>query len=210
MFNRLIATIGVIVAALPGAAVAGDKHVDLAIGVNPPIIWTYERSIGISAYAGITNHQAIRANFAKYEYDGDFARAVGGILTHTSEGQYTGDFLDASVAWMYFPRRLWSGPSFEAGLLRRARDTYYQNEYESPEVLDTMTATYGARALVGYSVLIANHVFISVATGLSAGYEHGHETFSPMLEPWMLETRDVGRLQIDGEFFFCIGGAFSI
>ncbi len=64
-----------------------------------------------SAYAGIADHQAIRAGFAAHDYDGNVAaEAVAGLVFHESlEGNRDGRIDDESIAWMYFPRRLWSG-----------------------------------------------------------------------------------------------------
>jgi hypothetical protein len=216
---RLLRLTPLIVAALASPAVAGDKHVDLAIGVNPPLRWTSDEagSIGISAYAGITNHHAIRANFARYKFAGNWAWHLASLFTclecvdETNEGHVT----DIGVSWMYFPRQLWSGASLEAGLLRRGNDTYVVEYYPgagNPEVIDTNTSTYAARALVGWSWLVKNHVFISIAAGLSAGYESGRETTAPSSDhPMdMRVTRDVRRLDVTGETFIRLGGAFDI
>lgn len=193
--------------AAPGHA---DEGVKIAVGVNPWFRWAHAGAIGISAYAGITDHQAIRANFATYEYEGPSSEILAAVAME-GEGLYMGRIVDVGVGWMYFPRRLWSGPSLEAGLLRRARDTYSRNEYDEPQVADTKTASYCGRALVGWSWLFADHVFISIAAGLSVGYETGRETTGTVEGPSDMDvTRDVGRSDVSGELFLRFGGALGL
>ena len=99
---------------------------------------------------------------------------------------------------MYFPRRLWDGFSVEAGSLRRDRDTRIMTSSGAGinDTTDTQTTTYSGRAMVGWSWLVANHAFVSVAAGISAGYETGTEkTRRPTpLRCDALDDEDIGRL----------------
>ena len=67
-------------------------------------------------------------------------------------------------------------------------------------------------ALVGWSWLFGDHVFVSVQAGVSSGYETGRETTAPRayMPMEMRTTTDVGRMTWAGEGFIRIGGAFSM
>jgi hypothetical protein len=172
-----------------------------AIAVNPPFRWWDGAAIGVSLYVGVTNHHAIRGNYANYEYEDNLIQILG-----ANEGVKQGRITDFGVAWMYFPRGLCDGLSLEAGLLRRGRDTSSRMELDT---LHTQTTTYSARAMIGWSWLFTDHLFISVAAGVSAGHETGTETtsFDELLHK-MPTTSDVGRQTIAGEWLMRIGATF--
>lgn len=218
MRARLVCVSLLALAAPAGADGAGDSR-PIAIAVNPPLRWAFDeaRAFGLSAYAGVTSHHAIRVNFARYQFVGNWAKKLAyALVAPEGEGESDeGRVTDVGASWMYFPRRLWSGPSLEAGLLFRRYDTYVVDEYPAdgePEIIGTNTSTYAARALVGWSWLIKNHVFISIAAGVSAGYELGRETTAPDADDprEMRVTGDVRRIDITGETFIRLGGAFDI
>lgn len=199
----------------PAVQASAEQTAQVAIAVNPPLRWKNADAVGISGYAGITDHHAIRVNFATYvDTGGAGATLIGDVFLggDGSDASTHGRITDVGASWMYFPRKLWSGISLEAGLLRRSRDTHVEDEYASPEVVETKTATYAGRALVGYNWLIASHVFISVSAGLSAGYETGTETTAPhaYMPTVMQTTSDVGRMHVSGEGFIRLGGAFGM
>jgi hypothetical protein len=196
-------------------ALAGPARaeVPVAIGVNPPTSWLRTPSVGVSVYAGITTHQAIRVNVARYTFSPEVGYGSPSDRDLSNwffvEGLFSGGNTDIGVGWMYFPRRLWSGPSLEAGVLRRARANYMFRDTDEPNIVNTESATYASRALVGWSWLIKKHVFISIAAGASVGYERGREeTAEYEFDPSM--TSDVARMRISAETLMRLGGAFSI
>lgn len=203
----------VCVSLLALSAPARADELPLAIGVNPPTSWLRTPSVGVSAYAGITPHQAIRANVARYTFSAEIGSGSPSDRELSdwffADGAFSGGNTDMGLGWMYFPRRLWSGPSLEAGVLRRARANYLWRDTDEPNIVRTESTTYAGRALVGWSWLIKKHVFISIAAGASFGFESGHETTAEHeFDPWM--TSDIARMRISAETLMRIGGAFSI
>jgi hypothetical protein len=182
---------------------AEPSETKLAIAVNAPFRWPH--NLAASMYLGLTRHQAVRANFAKYEYDPGVGEIIGIAADGAqSEGTYRGAITDVGVGWMYFPRRLWSGFSFEAGVLRRARDHSIDDMF----VLETKTTTYAGRALIGWSWLIEGRAFISIAGGISIGRESGTETTTSM--SGRISIDDVTRSAVGVEGFLRIGAAFGL
>ncbi len=196
---------------------ASSRHVtDVALAVNPPFRWAsdYERAVGVSGYLGLGRHHAIRGNVASYDYAPNIVGELISIAAggDGSEAWYQGRVTDVGVAWMYFPRRLWSGATLELGLVRRARDVSLEDEFATPERIETQTTTYAGRALVGWSWLMFDRVFISFQTGASIGYERGHETTIPRVYPYdmqMATTREVGRRDLALEGFLRVGIRFG-
>jgi hypothetical protein len=171
-----------------------------ALAVNMPWAWMQD-NIGGSAYIAIDPHWAMRANFARYD-----AEELLPLLLTGGEGPiYDGNILDLGLGWIWYPRRLWDGFTFEAGALMRDRDVRRSRE-DDPD-LDIQTTTYAGRAMIGWSWLAAGTVFLSVAAGASAGLEHGREAF--VSERGMSTTRSTDRLQIDFETYVRVGFAFG-
>lgn len=202
----------------PAAHAAPDPASDqtateVAVAVNAPLRWWSGGSIAGSAYLGVARHHAIRANVASYDYIAMSLAGVAANLRHGLDaegGSAEGRITDVGVAWMYFPRRLWSGLTLEAGVLVRAKDTRLETWWRVPEVVETDTTTYAGRAQIGWSWLVHRHVFISLAVGISVGYETGTETTFPT---WMDPTRttfEVSRPSIASEGLLRIGGAFAL
>lgn len=224
MRARLACLVSLVAAAAPALADTADQPAvhatepataQVAIAVNPPLRWKDADSVGISAYAGVSSHHAIRANFATYVDTGGAGATLIGDLFFNGDGSDAithGRITDVGVSWMYFPRKLWSGAFLEAGLLRRARNSHVEDEFDYPEVRDTETAYYAGRGLAGWSWLFGDHVFVSVSAGLSVGHEIGRETTAPRADmPMeMRRTSDVSRSQIYGEGFIRLGGAFGM
>ena len=97
----------------------------LLLAINTPISWTAE-SIGISAYVGLTDHQALRANVATHPHEDAQLGYVVGILFGGDgpDGEkLTGRTTDLGIAWEYFPRRTFDGLFVELGGLARFRNT---------------------------------------------------------------------------------------
>lgn len=181
-----------------------ETETELAVAVNAPFRWADTQ--GASIYLGFTPHQAIRANFARYQFDPNPLGEIIGIALggDGSEASFHGTLTDVGVGWMYFPRRLWSGFSFEAGVLRRARDHSIDDMF----VLETKTTTYAGRALIGWSWLIEGRAFISIAGGISIGRESGTETTTSM--SGRISIDDVTRSAVGVEGFLRIGAAFGL
>jgi hypothetical protein len=188
------------------AAAAPRLHA--ALGVNSPLSWPHGTSVGGSLYLGIGDHHAIRVNGARYQYRG----GAGGQLLLEALGaedlpSHSGHTSDVGLAWVYYPRRSWSGVTLELGVLRRARD-HRLVESEDPNVLETRTTTYAGRAMVGWSWLIGKHVFVAVAAGISVGHESGTED-AQRYPDYMTVRTDVSRKDIAGEGLLRIGLAWD-
>jgi len=206
--RRLLVTLFVLAAA-PAAAEPEDQP--LAIAVNPPLRWQHADAIGVSAYVALTPHQALRGNISRYDFVGSAAGDIIGLLEggDGDEASNTGRISDTGIGWMYFPRRLWSGPTIEAGLLRRARDTRTEDEFASPAIVEAQTTTYAGRALLGWSWLIGGRAFAALAVGGSYGYERGTEVSTRDIIDTMSFRRQVGRSRVSGEAFLRLGVAFG-
>jgi hypothetical protein len=195
---------------LPRDAIA--ERPALAFAVNSPLSWLDSDALAASAYVGFAARHAIRINIARYEHWSDFDEAAVGLRTF---GQDDGDgaargghFTDVGVGWMYFPRRLWSGPMFELGVLGRDNDISVGPSSDSEMVVTTQSKTIAGRALAGWSLLLGRHVFLSASLGFSIGYERGSETVEDYAT--MTFSRSVGRVDPSVEGFVRIGGALKL
>src|SRR5438105_1891021 len=110
-----------------------------AVAVNLPVGWIRGQSLGASAYVQLTRHLAARANVARY--DQEWSEPGFEDITHG------GRILDLGLGVVWYPRRLWNGPTVELGVLDRRRDISYFPE--STDVTATHTTTVAGRALVG-------------------------------------------------------------
>lgn len=173
-----------------------------AIAVNFPYGWIGGKSLAGSVYAGVTDHVAIRANVASYEAG---ASATGGIFG--GEAEYSGRTLDLGVGVVHYSNGLWDGFTMEGGLLRRARDVRVTDQFAAAYATSTDSATYGVRALFGWSFLIKKRMFIAAAIGGSAGIERGTET-TENDRGMMTSKADVDRSDIAVESYLRFGGAF--
>lgn len=189
--------------------------VHVGISVNPPGRWPGGDALAGSLHIGLTRHQALRLNVASYEYTASAAAEVIGVLAggDGEEGSYAGRTTDLGIGWTWYSRALWDGFMVEAGLLRRAKDHHVEDEFAPAQILDTDTATYAARATIGWSWLINRIAFVSISVGLSAGYERGTETSAgtfDYLDHKMPVTTDVARFDLASEGFVRIGAAFDL
>jgi hypothetical protein len=87
------------------------------------------------------------------------------------------DPANVGIAVVWYPRRAWDGLLLEAGVLRRARDVYVWPEFE--EKTFTRSTEYAGRALIGWSWLIREHLFIAIAARLSRRVCPGGPTWRP-------------------------------
>jgi hypothetical protein len=190
---------------------AAEDH-PYVLAINEPFGWKSGFAIAGSAYVGLSAHQALRLNLASYDYNGNLAGELIGIFvfgTDGSEAGHRGRLLDVSAGWMYFPRKLWDGPTFEAGLLHRSVDTTLDTE---DELIDRDGQMYAVRALLGWSWLIKNRVVVSFAMGASKGYTFGTETTKPWNtypDPPMTTTVDLGEWTTGFEGYVRLGWAFG-
>lgn len=185
----------------------------IAIGTNIPLRGL--DALAGSLYVGLSEHHAVRGNLARYPFGPNAAGElfVGLASGEGSEGSYSGTITDLGAAWSYFPRRVLDGFFVEAGLLARLRDHRVVDDYAPDAIVETDTRTAAARATIGWSWLIDGHVFVSLAVGVSAGYERGRERTATHSYPPMeidYTSRAVSRTAIEPEGFLRIGGAFDL
>jgi hypothetical protein len=113
---------------------------------------------------------------------------------------------------VYFPRRVFDGPSIELGLLHRTLDTRVEAEWETPGDVSRDGQEIAAHALLGWSWTIRNRVFISFAMGASKGYVWGSETTREMAfptEPQTPMTHHFGEWTTGFEGYLRFGVAFG-
>jgi hypothetical protein len=203
--------VAVAVLALAHIASADTAPTEIAIAVNPPVRWHAlhdgSTALAASGYVGFARHHAIRVNVARYTaYRTN--PIIDVIAPDDGAGTPVGNYTDVGVAWMYFPRALWDGPTFEVGVLGRRKDTRDMDDF-GYETTDVHTTTVAARGLVGWSWLWAHHVFASLAVGMSGGGEFGTRTIRPEQQPMLVATtNDVAHASFAAEAFARIGAAF--
>jgi hypothetical protein len=189
------------------------------VAINNPIMWksptepsprpsegSGSLAIGVSGYVGIARHQALRVNYATYatmlQNFLEFAPLPWDLGDGTCAASVGGHMDDLGVGWMYFFPERWQGLTLEVGAVRKSMHLWHcmndqYGEYAS-ETHTTSTA-YVARAMVGWSALAKDRLFVSFAGGLSAGREAGTDD-------------DTGarfhHLVADPEVYFRIGFAF--
>jgi hypothetical protein len=177
-----------------------------ALATNPPLRWVGLAAIAASGYVAVSPRSAVRANVAVYDYDANLAVAViSQFVEDPARRTYDGRIVDVGVGWTYFPRTLCDGATFEVGVLRRAAKTHL----EDAQIVDRNVRTYATRALVGWSWLIRDRVFIAIALGGSEGYTYGRESTareSPQMDP---KTRQVAAWDAALEGYFRVGFAFG-
>ena len=189
----------------------------IAIAENVPVAWPW--SFAASAWVGLGGHQAIRANYARYR--GPLWASIAGQLVSDGdleEGDLPPDFghtTDVGVGWVYYPRRVLDGATFEVGALcrlNRLRDRINGQNVASEE---QFTNVYGARALVGWTWRLSDWWFVATSIGASAGYERGREKkflgYDTSNGGFMEIIRDgrVSRLDLSVEAYLRVGLAFG-
>ncbi len=188
------------------SAASTSKVPPIAVGVNAPWGWFWG-TVGVSVSVGLDEHQALRANVARFKVDNSFA-LVTAIASELYSSDPVGTIYDAGASWVYYDRGLWDGFFLEIGVLRRDRDTQYWPEM-SPKTL-TDTVTYSGRAMVGWSWRLGSHAFIAAAVGGSFGRESGVETINDSDRyPETTVTNEVDRMQADLETYIRVGATFG-
>ncbi|HSR98724.1 MAG TPA: hypothetical protein VLM79_16825 [Kofleriaceae bacterium] len=183
----------------------------LAISTNLPLMWKDAASIAGSVYVGVSRRHAIRANVASYKnsVSGAAGDAIVGLLGGEGEASFTGRTTDVGLSWIFYPDRVWSGWTLELGALRRARDIAVNDDNRTPQRVATDTTTYAVRAMVGWTWLIQQRVFIAAGAGLSVGRETGTETTSSDFDRMTTRT-SVARRDVTAEGYLRFGVAFDI
>jgi hypothetical protein len=196
------------VAEAPAVERATDATV--AIAVNAPTSWIDGKSFGVSGYARLTDHQALRLNFATHAYGPNPTVEVlaGFLLDAEFEGVHEGRINDLGAGWQYYPRRTFDGPMLELGVLHRWGDVKEIDDLSDNEVTERDTQLQAGRALAGWSWLISNSATISLAFGASYGYEHGTQTTQQTFDS-MPMTRDVGEWKTTAEGYIRFGVTFG-
>ena len=199
----------------PGAAPvlqrAPTPPKQFALAVNNPIAWA-GLAYAASGYVALTEHQAVRMNLAWFRSTGinPGVFVLGSIIAGEpieDEAYREGGFFDVGAGWMYFPRRVWSGPTIELGAVLRTRHTYVSDEFSSPEDETFDTTTVAGRGLLGWSWDIRGRAFLAIAAGASYGYETGtRETRSSYDSPTV--GGGVGRWTPGFEWYSRVGATF--
>ena len=170
---------------LPQPATADRTY---AVAINEPIGWKSGFAVAGSVYGRVAPHQAVRINAAMYDYNGNVPGELINSLAGGDGARNTGRLIDVGAGWQYFPRRVFDGPTVEVGLLHRTLDTRVEDEWDHPGDVSRDGQEIAAHALLGWSWMIQNRVFIALAMGASKGYAYGTETTREMAFPTEPQT----------------------
>lgn len=198
---------------------AGQAHASrghrFSLGVSSPTGWLRgllvgHSSVGASLSVGLDRHHAIRANVSRY--DAFEVLPILFAVARLQDSLATGRILDASLGWVYYPRRLWDGLMFEAGVLRRDRDVQEIRALFDDTSVAIESVTYAGRASLGWSWRVTRHAFIAAAVGVSVGRERGERTTTERDMDFpddRVTTSRVARLQADPELYLRFGFTFG-
>jgi hypothetical protein len=177
-----------------------------AIAVNPPVGWDGS-AVAASAYLGVARHHALRLNVARYAHRANIAGELIAIADggDGDEAYRIGSTFDIGIGYQYFPRRIYDGLSLEVGVLVRSVDHTTEDEFASPERMVTRGMGVAGRALIGWSWLVADRVFVATAAGAALGYFVGDETRTDTLFEGMETTGSYGRREVSVEGYVRIG-----
>ena len=163
----------------PGAAPQTlELAVPIAFAANVPFAWPW--SVGVSAWVGVDDHHAIRANFARYRGPlwQSIAAAFSGEGSDLEEGDIPPDFghtTDVSLGWVHYPRRVLDGATLEASALLRLNRLRDRIDSQNMASEEQFTNEYGVRALAGWTWRLGHWWFLAASVGASVGYERGRE-----------------------------------
>lgn len=179
--------------ALVALSKTADASPEFAIGVNSPLSIVSGFAYGVSGYMALDKHQALRVNVASYASDYLWEDEIDANLS--------GRKRDASVSYVYYPRRVWDGFLVDVGVLGRNHHTVsYNYDYDRANFISD-TNTIAGRGMFGWSWLIGGHAFIAVAAGGSLGYEFGAVKYA-------MSERTIGQQTKFPESYLRFGGAF--
>lgn len=195
----------------PGDPGAGRPF---AIAVNLPFAWPW--SFAASAWLGVDDHQAIRANFARYrgplwQILPNLAEADGEDDEEGAVPPNFGATTDLGLGWVYYPRRALDGPCYELGALLRLNRLRDQIDDHNVAAIEQFTNVYSVRALAGWNWRMASWAFIAAGLGASAGYERGRHQSVAGYDHGMTITRDdrVSRRDVSVEAYLRFGLSFG-
>lgn len=197
-----------------GTPPATEPVLSVAIGFNPPFRWFDKPAVGVSGYVAIRRHHAIRLNYASYPNGG--LEAVGTLIGDVffdgdgSESIYSGRISDIGIGYQFYTRSVFEGLVAELGILRRRFDTRKDDEWSGERVITDATQ-FAGRALVGWSWLYHERIFLAMAVGLAIGRTTGTEMyavdeFDPN-PPFM--TRSISRTDASPEVYLRMGARFG-
>ena len=192
---------------IPALAHADEREERFAFAVNEPFFWP-AKVIGVSLYAAIDRHHAIRANVANYPGLGTQAIAVVAAPSGGSPGD-RGGYFDIGVGWQWYPRELWSGPTLELGAVWRSDKTRYHDAADTMPIfeVDRDARVVAMRGLIGWSWLFHDRVFIMGAVGGAVGYALGTEVVR--LDDYTTTySRRAPRMVATPEFYLRFGWTF--
>lgn len=192
-------------------AEASREDQPVALAVNAPVSWGSATSA--SVYARLAAHHAVRGNIAVYDYKQGIAYKLVS-QDAGAESEYSGRTVDVGIAWQYYPDRVWSGFVLEAGVLRRAEDHTADESRWNNRIERRQATGYAVRALLGWSLLFSNNVFVAAAVGVSVGPYAGTSSVQRTDDvgnpDGMLVTAAIDEPQhVAGEVYLRLGVAFG-
>jgi hypothetical protein len=182
-----------------------DEPSRLAFAVNTPLAWVNGLSIAGSAYIGVLDRHAIRINAAR---SNNWWEAPAALLFHADTEGLDEIKLTFGAGWVFYPRERFRGCSFELGAFHRDHDITETDPFSASERTVTDTQTYAAYGLVGYSVLIADHLLIATAIGGSLGYQYGTRTVHAENAMPMDSIEHISKAAPEAEAYLRFGYAF--
>jgi len=188
--------------------------VPIAFAVNVPFAWSW--SLAFSAWVGIDDHHAIRANYARYRGPlwAIIRNSIEGDLEEGDIPHDVGHTTDLSVGWAYYPRRVLDGATLEVSALLRLNRLRGRIDSMTPAIEEQFTNVYGARAFVGWTWRLSDWWFLALSVGASAGYERGREKVFVGYDfshnpPDIIREGCVSRVALSGEAYLRVGMAFG-
>lgn len=188
----------------------------IALAINVPVAWHW--SLGASAWVGLDQHHAIRANFARYR--GPLWQIIPNLLEADGEDDEAGSIppefgatTDLGLGWVYYPRRVLDGASLEVGALVRVNRLRDRIDDKNVADNEQFTNVYSARVLAGWTWRLSDWWFLATSLGGSAGYERGRQkSFAGYShDPFMaiIKNERVSRADVSVEAYLRVGLAFG-
>lgn len=192
-------------------AVTEDK-VAVGLAANLPFRWPDADSVGVSGYIAFAKQHAIRMNFATYSHHSSAAGALVSLAAGEDgdEGSYSGRITDLGIGYQHYTRSMFEGCTLELGLLRRELDTRVEDDFASPSIVETAATGYAGRALVGWSWLWSQRVFLATGIGVSVGRFAGTERTAGTTYMPQYTSKDFVRYETTAEGYVRLGLAFGL
>jgi hypothetical protein len=206
---RLVHVAFALVASTSTAAAEEEQNVAVGFAVNSPLSWPEASSIGFSGYIAFADHHAIRLNVAHYKYNA-FGSVISALVQADDEASTSGGTTDVGASYQYYPRSLFDGFFLEGGLMTREIDTRYADDNASPAIRENKSDGVAARALIGWSWLWSDRLFLATAIGASAGRYTGTERSAMTTYEPEYMTNDYVRYEATFEGYVRIGVALGL